>query len=124
MMRIRAFLLTTTAATSALSLVAPVRPNTADYRALFLNDAPMMDVRAPVEFSRGAFPCSVNLPLLTNDERKQVGICYKEQGQAAAVALGNSLVSGQVKATRLKLWSDFCRDNPLAQRNFCTWGEW
>lgn len=27
-----------------------------DYRDIFLNDRPMMDARAPVEFSHGAFP--------------------------------------------------------------------
>lgn len=27
-----------------------------DYREIFLNDRPMMDTRAPVEFSKGAFP--------------------------------------------------------------------
>lgn len=29
--------------------------NSSDYRALFLNDVPMMDARAPVEFSKGLF---------------------------------------------------------------------
>jgi tRNA 2-selenouridine synthase len=29
-----------------------------DYRRLFLEDVPMLDVRAPVEFAGGAFPCS------------------------------------------------------------------
>ena len=30
--------------------------NLTDYRHIFLNDVPMMDVRAPVEFGQGAFP--------------------------------------------------------------------
>jgi tRNA 2-selenouridine synthase len=32
---------------------------------------------------------------MTDYEREQVGICYKEQGEQAAVALGHELVSGQ-----------------------------
>ena len=44
----------------------------------------MMDTRAPLEFSKGAFPYTVNLPLMTDDERAQVGTCYKQQGQASA----------------------------------------
>ncbi|HCB40755.1 MAG TPA: tRNA 2-selenouridine(34) synthase MnmH, partial [Gammaproteobacteria bacterium] len=40
-----------------------------DFRALFLNDVPLIDTRAPVEFKRGAFPTSVNLPLMTDEER-------------------------------------------------------
>ena len=38
--------------------------NPADYRALLLENVPMMDVRAPVEFAKGAFPGAVNLPLM------------------------------------------------------------
>ena len=29
---------------------------THDYEQLFLNETPMMDVRAPIEFAKGAFP--------------------------------------------------------------------
>ena len=53
----------------------PARPDTADYRALFLNDIPMMDMRAPAEFTHGAFPCAHSLPLMTDEERARVGIC-------------------------------------------------
>ena len=35
--------------------------NLTDYRHIFLNDVPMMDVRAPVEFGQGAFPGVANL---------------------------------------------------------------
>ena len=58
------------------------RPDTTDYRALFLSPTPMMDMRAPAEFTRGAFASALSLPLMSDDERAQVGICYKQQGQA------------------------------------------
>lgn len=90
----------------------PARPDTANYRALFLNDVPMMDMRAPAEFEHGAFPCAHSLPLMTDDERARVGICYKQQGQEAAIALGHRLVTGELKAQRLALWSEFARRNP------------
>ena len=41
-----------------------MRDNTADYRDIFLNDLPMMDMRAPVEFTKGAFPNTISLPLI------------------------------------------------------------
>jgi len=41
---------------------------------------------------------------MTDDERHKVGICYKQQGQKAAVALGHKLVSGDVKAQRVSAW--------------------
>ena len=37
-----------------------------DLRDLFINDRPMMDTRAPIEFNKGAFPGVVNLPLMTD----------------------------------------------------------
>lgn len=85
---------------------------TDDYLSLFLADTPMIDTRAPVEFAKGAFPGAVNLPLMTDDERAEVGTCYKKHGQEAAIELGHRLVQGQVKAARVEAWVDFARDNP------------
>ena len=51
-----------------------MRADTSNYRDLFLDNVPMMDARAPVEFAKGAFPV-VNLPLMTDEERELVGIC-------------------------------------------------
>lgn len=90
----------------------PQRADTDDYRALFLNPTPMMDMRAPTEFARGAFPSALSLPLMSDDERAQVGTCYKQRGQAAAIELGHQLVSGDVKARRLAQWAAFARQHP------------
>jgi len=83
-----------------------------DYRDIFLNDRPMMDTRAPVEFLKGAFPGVVNLPLMTDIERQRVGTCYKQQGQQAAIVLGHQLVSGETKAQRIQAWAEFARAHP------------
>jgi len=90
----------------------PLRPDTDDYRSLFLADAPLMDMRAPAEFAHGAFPTARSLPLMTDQERAEVGTCYKQRGQAAAIELGHRLVSGEVKARRLARWREFARDHP------------
>lgn len=90
----------------------PARPDTEDYRALFLTHTPMMDMRAPAEFSQGSFPASLSLPLMSDDERAQVGTCYKHRGQAAAIELGHELVSGEVKAQRMAEWEAFARRFP------------
>ena len=90
----------------------PERPDTDDYRALFLRPTPMMDMRAPAEFARGAFPAALSLPLMSDDERAQVGTCYKQRGQEAAIELGHRLVSGDVKAQRLQQWVNFARQHP------------
>lgn len=86
--------------------------DTQDYLSLFLHDTPLMDVRAPIEFLKGAFPTAQNLPLMNDAERHQVGICYKEQGQTAAIALGTKLVSGATKQARLEAWEAYIRRHP------------
>lgn len=88
------------------------RADTDDYRQLFLNDVPLLDLRAPVEFTKGAFNTAINQPLMDDDERRKVGIMYKEKGQNAAIALGNDLVSGDIKGARIKAWKAFAADNP------------
>jgi tRNA 2-selenouridine synthase len=89
-----------------------MRDDARDYRSLFLSGAPLMDVRAPVEYSKGAFPCAVNRPLMDDVERQKVGTCYKLKGQQAALELGHSLVSGRIKEARIQAWADFARNNP------------
>ena len=36
-----------------------------------------IDVRSPGEFAQGSIPFFSNLPILDNQERHQIGICYK-----------------------------------------------
>jgi len=85
-----------------------------DIPALFLNDVPLLDVRAPVEFTRGAFPASHNLPILNDAERTAVGVAYKKSGQQAAIALGQKLIAGEHKAQRIAAWKKFFADHPDA----------
>lgn len=89
-----------------------MRDNSAHFRDIFIHDVPMMDVRAPVEFGKGAFPGVVNLPLMDDRERQQVGTCYKENGQQAAIELGHSLVSGDLKQARIDAWRTFASEHP------------
>ena len=72
-----------------------------DYEDLFVNNTPLLDTRASVEFSRGAFPNAEHAPLMTDDERKKVGTCYQKFGKEAAIDLGNRLVNGKVKEKRI-----------------------
>lgn len=90
----------------------PSRPDTDHYLNLFLDDVPLMDVRAPVEFAKGSFPNAVNAPLMNDEERHRVGICYKEKGQDKAIELGHQLVSGDIKAQRIEAWKRFVAQNP------------
>ena len=97
----------------ALNKSTTKQANSDDFRTIIRNKIPLMDVRAPIEFEKGAFNQSINYPLMNNNERAEVGICYKNKGQAAAINLGNSLVAGKNKATRLAQWQNFAQKNPL-----------
>jgi tRNA 2-selenouridine synthase len=85
-----------------------------DLQGLFLNDVPLLDVRAPVEFAEGAFPTAENHPLIDDDERHRIGLTYKDEGHDQAIELGEQLVSGELKARRIEQWKDFLQRHPDA----------
>ena len=81
---------------------------------LLVRGTPFIDLRSPSEFAAGAVPGAVNLPLLTDDERHQVGLIYKQSGASAAMARGHELVHGPIREARLSSWRTFALDNPGA----------
>ena len=85
-----------------------------DHVAILKQSVPLIDVRAPGEFARGAVPGAVNLPLLTDDERATVGKTYKQRGRTAAIELGHRLVGGDVKRARLAAWRHYAQCHPRA----------
>jgi len=85
-----------------------------EYKTLLLQQTPMIDLRAPVEFAKGALPFTVNLPFINNEERRLIGICYKKHGQQAAIELGHQLVNGDAKHARVKAWQQFLSQHPNA----------
>lgn len=44
----------------------------------------MIDVRSPIEFSEGAIPHAINIPLLTDEERHIIGKIFKQEGERKA----------------------------------------
>lgn len=88
---------------------------TNDFYKIVVENIPLIDVRAELEFKKGAFLNSVNLPLMNNEERHLVGTCYKKLGNEKAVALGNKLVCGEVKEERVQAWIKFIEKNPEAK---------
>ncbi|MGV3586767.1 MAG: tRNA 2-selenouridine(34) synthase MnmH [Adhaeribacter sp.] len=67
---------------------------------------PVLDVRAPLEFTAGHIPGAISFPLFTDEERKQVGTAYKQISRDKAILIGldyfGPKMSGFVKlATKL-----------------------
>lgn len=48
----------------------------------------ILDVRSPGEHAQAHIPGAISFPLFNDEERAQVGICYKQQGRDQAVELG------------------------------------
>ena len=84
------------------------------FEELLLSGSPLIDVRAPVEFSEGHIPGAVNLPIISDEERHQIGTVYKQRGKEAAVSLGHELVSGDIKQSRIRAWLEFLEQNKNA----------
>ncbi len=83
-----------------------------DLKAVFSQGRPLLDVRAPIEYAQGAFATATNIPLLNDEDRHLIGIEYKQRGQNAAISLGETLVSGELKQQRLNQWLRFVKENP------------
>ncbi len=87
------------------------RIDTDDFKHLFLNDIPLLDVRAAIEFNQGAFPHAINTPLLDDKQRELIGIKYKDAGQDEAIKLGTELITPEIKTERIQRWEKFCQAN-------------
>lgn len=90
----------------------PELPQIEDFHRLFLEDIPLLDVRAPVEFHKGSLPQAENHPIINDEERHLIGTRYKEMGQDEAMALGYELVSGETKHRRIEEWRQFASQHP------------
>ena len=85
-----------------------------DFKEIVVNEISLIDVRAPIEFEKGSFINSVNLPIMDDEQRCLVGTMYKQQGNEKATELGYSLVSGEIKEQRIKAWKEHLEKHPNA----------
>ena len=75
------------------------------------NNTPLIDLRSPIEFLKGAFPSSVNIPILNDQQRSEVGIEHKKRGTTEAEKLGFKLIKNQQNKI-VELWKEFIKKNP------------
>ncbi len=92
----------------------PTTNTVENYIQIITQDVPILDVRAETEFNDGAIPGSVNIPILNDEERRVVGICYKQNGKEAALDLGLKIVCGENKNEKLERWKQFFKKYPHA----------
>lgn len=92
-------------------------------------ELPVVDVRSEGEFQQGHIAGVVNIPVLNNEERRQVGIDYKYKGQAAAIQTGFRLVGPRLAGIvndSLALGDEIivhCWRGGMRSNNFCSFVE-
>ncbi|MBN2695830.1 tRNA 2-selenouridine(34) synthase MnmH [bacterium] len=55
----------------------------------------LVDTRSSGEFETGHIDGAISLPILDNEQRAKVGVCYKKYGQEKAIELGLDLVGNR-----------------------------
>lgn len=83
----------------------------------------LLDARSESEFYHGRIPGAVNLPLLNDEQRKEVGITYKQKGRSEAVEKGFELVGGKfvefIRQTKLLLQLQTTNHKPQTIFLYC-----
>ncbi|WP_243372379.1 tRNA 2-selenouridine(34) synthase MnmH [Geotalea sp. SG265] len=68
-------------------------PRTVTFDQSLLDSHLLVDVRTPLEFEEDHIPSAVNVPLLSNDERVEIGTLYKQTGPKEARIRGLELTA-------------------------------
>lgn len=68
-------------------------PATTPFTETLLDSHLPVDVRTPLEYAEDHLPGAINIPLLSNEERVEIGILHKEQGPHAARKRGLELTA-------------------------------
>ena len=69
------------------------------------DDTILLDVRSPVEYKKGHIPSAISLPLFSDEERKSIGILYKNEGAQAAFYKGLEFVGPKMRTIVERVWS-------------------
>lgn len=70
------------------------------------NQAAVIDARSEGEYEKAHFGNTLNIPILSDAHRHEVGLTYKTEGSEAAKALGHKLVSGDYKGRMIQQWCE------------------
>lgn len=70
-------------------------PKTTPFHPSLLDTHLVVDARTPLEFEEDHIPGAINVPLLTNEERVEIGTLYKQTGPHEARVRGLELTAGR-----------------------------
>ena len=72
----------------------------------FLSDATdrlIVDVRAPLEFAEGHIPGAINIPVLDDRQREEVGTLYQREGRGVATRTGLQFVQQRLPELKVRI---------------------
>jgi len=91
----------------------PTIPAAEAFRLLSTNNqGTVIDVRSEGEYEKAHFENTLNIPILSDIHRHDVGLIYKTEGSEAARALGHKLVSGNYKDRMIQQWCESIKSHP------------
>ncbi|MFA6163609.1 MAG: tRNA 2-selenouridine(34) synthase MnmH [Methylobacter sp.] len=91
----------------------PTIPATEAFRLLSTNNQmAVIDVRSEGEYEKAQFENTVNIPILSDAHRHDVGLIYKTEGSESAKELGHKLVSGVYKERMIQQWCESIKCHP------------
>lgn len=70
-------------------------PETVQFAPILLDTHLVVDVRTPLEYEDDHLPGAINVPLLTNEERVEIGTLYKQVGPREARVRGLELTAAR-----------------------------
>lgn len=82
--------------------------HTVSFNKSLLDTHVLVDVRTPLEFAEDHIPGAVNVPLLSNEERVEIGILYKQSGPHAARQRGLELTAPRFPRIVADIESNAC----------------
>ncbi len=83
------------------------------------NKIAVIDVRSAGEYNKAHFGNTLNMPILSDAHRHDVGLTYKTEGSGPAKALGHQLVSGAYKALMIQQWCEAIKSQSESSLIFC-----
>ena len=90
----------------------PVMPASEAFRLLSMNNKmSVIDVRSQGEYEKAHFGNTLNIPILSDSHRHDVGLTYKIEGSEAAKVLGHKLVSGDYKEELIQQWCELIKSH-------------
>ena len=99
----------------------PIMPAAEAFKLLGKQAISVIDVRSQAEYEKAHFQNTVNIPILSDTHRHDVGLTYKIQGSEAAKTLGHQLVSGDYREEMIQRWCAAIKSRPDAPALIFCW---